>query len=207
MTENDRRKFLTRTGAALAGVAGVAALTSASCNRQSEIRNPTREELVKRLKKLAESKPPRNLEPGAMCYSIISPYKEKMPCAECEQEMIDGRMDEILRSYNVPLKRIQDHGVDATLILPEHCPACGFGLEQGKILVEIRYPDHPEPVRVEPEKHSKFRIMIGEATELEMMALFLQGKDRYPAGQGREEALKDRVARLRELFLGVEEKK
>ena len=57
MTELERREFLKSTGAALAGAAGIGILTGTSCNRH-EIRNPTREELVEQLQKLAESKPP-----------------------------------------------------------------------------------------------------------------------------------------------------
>ncbi len=119
-----------------------------------------------------------------------------------------GEMDEILREYHVPLKRIQDQGVDAKLILPEHCPTCGFGLEKcgldweqrselsleewnvKKFQLEIKYPDQTEPVRV----------VLERAEDLELMALFLQGKDRYSLGQGAEGALKDEVERLRKLF-------
>ena len=207
MTETDRREFLKSTGAAIAGATGIGVLTSASAQDEIEKKRILkRAELAERLQKLADSKPPKNLSPGATCYSIIGPITKEQPCSVCERTMGAGEKDEILRSYNVPLKRIQEQGVDAALILPEHCPACGFGLGRGKIFVEIRYPDHPVPVRVEPQKPHEFLVMLGGASELEIMALFLQGKDRYLAGQGREEALKDKVERLRELF-GVAEKK
>jgi len=168
-----------------------------------KVRVLKRAELADRLKKLAASKAPKDLSPGAMCYSPAFSRDEKSTCPECQHEMQVGEMDKILKAYNIPLKRIQDHGVDAMLILPEHCPACGFGLETGKILVEIRYPDHPVPIRVEPEKPFSSGSFISRASELEIMALFLQGRDRYPLEQGREQALKDKVDRLRELF-GIE---
>ena len=209
MTEIERREFLKTTGAALAGVAGVGVLTSAGCSRKhfaGKIHDPTRAELVKRLEKLAESRPPRNLHPGAMCYVMMSPFTTEQPCPVCERAMILGEKDEILAEYNVPLKRIQDQGVDVKLIIPEHCPECGFGLKEAKFQLEIKYPDRPAPVRVELNEINKFAKIRGVNNELERMALFLQGKDRYAAGQGSEKALKDEVERLQELF-GVAEPK
>jgi hypothetical protein len=213
MPESERREFLKATAATLVGAAGVGALSSTSCNRQTEIRNPTREELVKRLEKLAKSGTPWNLSHGAMCYSPAFPRYEKKPCPECERTMQVGEMDEILNSYKIPLKRIQDQGVDAKLIIPEHCPRCGFGLDfcgmtwderkelspeeltARKFQLEIKYPDQP----------NVFRVELDKAFDLELMALFLQGKDRYKRFNEMEVALKDEVDRLKELF-GIAEK-
>ena len=196
MAENERREFL-KTALVAMGAAGVGAMSNTSCNRQGgAILNPTREELVKRLQKLAESKPPSNLSQGAMCYSTFGPIFEEKPCPKCEQTMSVGEKDEILREYNVPLKRIQDQGIDAKLIIPEHCPECGFGLKEAKFQLEIKYPDDPVPVQVE----------LDYAYELELMALFLQGKDRYEGSVGEEYPLKDEAKRLRELF-GITETK
>ena len=76
----------------------------------------------------------------------------------------------------------------------ELCPTCGSALDGKKFLLEIKYPDHPDSVRVELE----------DTDDLMVMELFLQGKDRYGAWNDRESALKNRVDRLRELF-GVKE--
>jgi ribosomal protein L29 len=213
MPESERREFLKATAATLVGAAGIGALFSTSCNRQTEIRNPTREELVKRLEKLAKSGTPRNLILRPTCYQIAIPPHQEIPCSVCKRTMKVGEKDEFLREYNVPLKRIQDQGVDIKLIFPEHCPECGFGmaffgmaweeikelspeeLKSRKLSLEIKYPDQPAPVRVELES----------ALDLELMAHFLQGKDRADCGQIGEEPLKDKVARLKELF-GVAEK-
>ena len=197
MTEHERREFLKAAGASLAGVVGMGILSTASCSRQDgAIQNPTHEELIKRLEKLAASKPPGDLSLGACCYDMAYIEPNEMPCPKCEQTMIVGEKDEILREYNVPLKRIQDQGVDAKLIVPEHCPECGLGLKEENFQLEIKYPDHPAPVRVE---------LTGGAYELEIMALFLQGKDRYTWDNEGETALKDEVDRLKELF-GIVEK-
>ena len=201
MTEIERREFLKSTGAALAGVAGVGVLTSAGCARKhfaGEVQNPTRKELVKRLEKLAQSKPSDPSMGGASCYVTMKPPIVQKPCPECEQVMIVGEKDKILRKYNVPLKRIQDQKLDATLIVPEHCPQCGSGLKETKFQLEIKYPDHPVPVQTELES----------AFDLELMVFFLQGKERYKQvyefGGEHEGPLKYRVERLRELF-GIRE--
>ena len=212
MTEHERREFLK---AALAAMGGMAATGATSCRwpgamcysparppgvtseEFTEIRNPTCDELVGRLEQLAKSKPPKNLV-HAMCYSTVPDIKEEKPCSECTRTMEVGERDKILREYNVPLKRIQDQEVDAALIIPEHCPECGFGLKEAKFQLEIKYPDLPAPVRVELESHR----------DIELMALFLTGKDRYTerkGGDGQDVPLKDKVGRLQELF-GVREK-
>ncbi len=77
MTENERRKFLKAAGASLAGAMGAGMLgctPGGTPADTTEIRNPTREKLVERLKKLAESRLPSGLSPGAMCYQVAIPF-------------------------------------------------------------------------------------------------------------------------------------
>lgn len=267
--ENDRREFLKAAGASLAGAVGVLAGVSAGGNitraevvqrigairggepRPGRIRrrmasaalpkNTTHKELAERLKKLAESEAPTDLNPLAMCY-VMFPIKREEPCPDCGRMMKIGEKDEVLSGYHVPLKRLQNLGLDVKLILPKHCPACGFGLEDcgqtgeeearimdglveiernpehlfsdewkavldrlnaesdrlkkesklRRLQLEIKYSDHPVPVRVALDDYS----------DLEHMVLFLQGKDRY--GHHGEYAMKDEIGRLRELF-GIQE--
>ena len=139
--------------------------------------NISRAELIERLKQLAESEPPKNLSLGAMCY-VPAP-------SSTIQQLFSriGYQQRLIRKYKVPLKRIQGLGIDAKLIIPKH-------VEKENFQLEIKYPDQSDSVRIELES----------AVDLEHMALFLQGKDRYEAGRGRETALKDKVDRLIELF-------
>jgi predicted Zn-ribbon and HTH transcriptional regulator len=157
----------------------------------------SRDELVERLKKLAESEPPKNLSRGAMCYDPGFSKREEKTCPACSRMMGVGELVEIIQSYRIPLKRIQDQGVDAVLIIPKHCTVCGYDLREENFHLKIQYPDQPDPVQIE--------LTCG-AYDLEIMALFLLGMDRYTASNDGETALKDKIDRLRELF-GVAEQK
>jgi len=207
MTEAERREFLKNAGAVLTGAVGIGVLSSCAKRDDADVsfldetadrRTLKRAELVERLKKLAKSEPPKVLI-GAMCYKPgPPPEKKEIPCPDCKRTKVVGEMDEILREYNVPLKRIQDQHVDAKLIVPQHCPECGFGLKEEKFRLEIKYPDQRNAVRVELET----------AFDLELMDHFLRGADHYEeltkhngmvmGGQGHP--LKDKVDRLKELF-------
>ena len=155
----------------------------------------TRHELVQRLERLAQSEPPKDLSFGAMCYDMASPIIEEVPCPDCQRTKIVGEKDEILREYNVPLIRIQDRGIPAILIPPKHCPDCGDGLKDNPFQLEIQYDDLPTPHRVE---------LTNGVHDLELMALFLQGKDRLKHSNDAETPLKDKLPRLHQLF-GIKE--
>ena len=198
MTNQERREFLKAALAAMATATGAAGCKNIviSCYTvcsTPETQTLRRAELVERLQQLAESKPPERLV-RAMCYEMVYVERKELPCPACERTMILGEKDEILREHHVPLKRIQDQKVNAKLIVPEHCAECGFGLKEEKFQLEIKYADQREAVRIELE----------DAFELELMALFLEGQDRVDKGQRGEEALKDDVQRLRQLF-GIEQ--
>ena len=223
MTENQRRKFLKLVGASLVGAAGVSILGCAPEKTQDvaepfiipdtinlpisdvvddipSIQTVNRKALAERLRQLAESDEPRTNSLYGTCYFTVRYVDVKEPCTDCDQIMIVGEKDKILSDYNVALSRIKDLGINATLIIPEHCPGCGLGLKEKKVVLMIKYPDESDFVRVE----------LDEAYDLELMALFLQGKDRYypppaPWSPGLHEApMKAKVDRLRKLF-GVEE--
>ena len=149
----------------------------------------TRTELTERLKKLAESEPPRNLAPGACCYYPACPTT----CPKCGNRRYYGQqvdIDEIVANYRGRVAGLREMGLDATLIVPELCPQCGNALNGKKYLLEINYPDLSESARVE----------LKPARDLKLIALFLRGENRYNAGQSGEVPLKNRIERLRELF-------
>jgi len=228
MTEKHRRQFLKLVSASLASALGMGVLSDVSSDAEAGITEtgrrllrrrsrqvvvtPTREKLIERLEKLAASEPPTDLKvsEGALCYAMEAEEEIRKPCPKCGRTMKVGEMEEFLREYNVPLKRIRDQGVNAKLILPEHCPKCGYGLQHcgmtweeraelsdeqedaRAIQLEIKYPDHRDPVRAMVYPY-----------DLEVLAVFLQGKDRMKHIDC-ETALKDEVETLRE-FLGIAE--
>jgi hypothetical protein len=192
MTEFKRREFLKAALAAMAatGVAGCqprplcyTPMARFQDEIISEERSIKRAELTERLQELAKSTPPRNLSPGAACYSPAVSSR----CQGCGQWAFQG---ESVDQYKTLVERLREQGLDATLVVPKLCETCGYALEQEKFLLEIKYPDHPDTARVE----------LKGSADLIKMVLFLQGKDRYDAGQYGEIALKDKVERLRELF-------
>jgi predicted Zn-ribbon and HTH transcriptional regulator len=182
MTEFKRREFLKAALAAMAatGVAGCQPRPRPLVPKEQYFK---RAELTERLQELARSRPPRNLAPGAMCYRPATPNR----CQDCKQW---ENLAESVDQYKALVERLREQGLDATLVVPELCQTCGYALEQEKFLLEIKYPDHPDTARVE----------LKGSADLIKMELFLQGKDRYDAGQYGEIALKDKVERLRELF-------
>ena len=216
MTENQRRKFLKLVGASLAGAAGVSIFgcmpektedagdSVISVEEDVDIdiditpmqdeavdaKTLRREALAERLRELAWSEMPTDLAEsrGVFCYHPMPSSYEK--CLDCGEVMKVGEMESILSGYNVYFQRIQELHLDAKLIIPEHCPTCGFSLKKEKFHLEIKYPDDSEVVRVE----------LDGSGDLYLMAFFLEGKDRYPMGGGEEGALKHKVQRLRKLF-------
>ncbi|MCL2710057.1 MAG: twin-arginine translocation signal domain-containing protein [Planctomycetaceae bacterium] len=104
---------------------------------------------------------------GAACYSRMGPPRRVQTiCTVCKRTTWEGEKDKIFRSYNIPLKRIQDQGINAKLIMPEHCAECGFGLQGGKFQVELKYPDRATPVRIKLEFASDLEaIAIHEVKE------------------------------------------
>ena len=103
--------------------------------------------------------------------------------------MIVGEEDEILREYDVPLKRIRDQGIDAKLMIPEHCSECGFGLKEEKFQLEIKYPDRPDPTRIE----------LDSASDLEKFSLDLQKQnDGTEEKSDNREELTERLKKLGE---------
>ena len=152
-----------------------------------------RAELVERLKQLAESEPPKDLEPGACCYMTAGDgcgcFFISLPIEIIVTMLdLDYRLG-IHRAYRIPLNRLRDLGLNAKLICSDR-----------KFQLEIRYPDRFDPVMAK----------LKEPFDLELMELFLQKKDRYKSnphnpGSG-EIALQEKVDRLAELFgIGIEE--
>ena len=159
----------------------------------------TRAELIERLKKLAESEPPNRdeLARGAMCY-----YPAEIEyCPVCRHwwtgsKLGANKINEIVDQYNDFIMRLQQLGLDVTLTVAEFCSECGNVVAGKTFLLEIKYPDQPDPVRFE----------LDNIEDLQLMERFLQGQDRYVSkrDRDREYPLKYRIGRIASLF-GVKE--
>ena len=159
----------------------------------------TRAELIERLKKLAESKPPnRNeLAYGAMCYYPAFDETDDWPvCEHCGRSW-DGRkfdINKIVNQHKDFVMRLQQLGLGITLIVPELCPTCGKIAAGKTFVLEIKYPDRPDPIR----------FQLHHITDLQLMERFLQGQDRYVGECDEEYPLKNKINRIADLF-GVKE--
>jgi rRNA maturation protein Nop10 len=111
-------------------------------------------------------------------------------CPDCGQETYYHGKSYWVDIHKKRVAILKDLGLDVTLVIPETCSECGELLDGKKFQLEIKYPDHSDLVQVE----------LNDFQDLRLMEQFLQGSDRYDAGQIGERPLKDKVDRLRELF-------
>jgi len=115
MTEFKRREFLKAALAAMAttGVAGCKQRPRPLCYTPAEPfpgeRSVNRAELTERLQQLAKSQPPRNLAPGAMCYSVVS----LRYCLICGQRDYGYKEEDY---YKKAVEELQREGLDALLL-------------------------------------------------------------------------------------------
>ena len=65
--------------------------------------------------------------------------------------MRTGEKEEVLSKYNVPLNRLRNLGLDAKLVLPEHCPICGFGLENCSAGWEAEWSIHDRQAEIKKQ--------------------------------------------------------
>lgn len=109
-----------------------------------------------------------------------------------------------IEAFREAVEKVRKQGLDAKLLVSDYCPRCGGGFDEEAFRLEIVYPDRLEPVRI--------RIAECSTRHLEIMAVFLQGKDRYvtvptgyidalsSGGACKERALNDVLFELKHLF-------
>ena len=160
-----------------------------------------RSELEKRLVSLSESKPPKNLSMGAMCYDMCMPTGTlDLICTHCKQKNVHentftiGRVLECERM--VQAIRKAKEGIDAKLDNRAYCSKCSKDKKEvtKSLFLEVKYSGSEKTHRTEIDFDS-----------LQAVLAFVQGKDRIANDTGQETALRDKVKIIR-TALGLEEK-
>lgn len=116
----------------------------------------------------------------------------------------EARSRFIMVDFLCSLEKLRKQGLDAKLLVSDYCPRCGGGFDEEAFRLEIAYPDQQEPIRI--------RLVDCSTRLLEIMAIFLQGKDRYitvptgyidalaSGGACKERAIHDLLFELKHLF-------
>jgi len=164
--------------------------------------SPLKETLKARLEKISKNPPPKDLKPGAMCYSMVGPPDRiEYVCPACGEKTLYARDASGARGGTVPfltfelqqcremVKRLQDFNIS----LDEHefCRKCSPATKTPALILITGYPG--EKIHVVRDVRSD---------DLQLLIEFTSGSDRHDGGMIGEKPLKDYVPRLREL-LGI----
>ncbi|HOX43304.1 MAG TPA: hypothetical protein PK668_06890 [Myxococcota bacterium] len=164
----------------------------------------SRDEVAARLRALAASEPPKNLEMGAMCYDMAGPPPTAdYVCPKCGQRTQYSREGGLtmLLTYELQGMRAQVKslkGLDATLDESELCRKCSPSVQTPELVLRVRYT---EPSGGKFEEH---RVRGVRPRDLTLLQEFLGGTPKHTGEQGRESPLRDHLPRIREL-LGVKD--
>lgn len=130
----------------------------------------------------------------------VPTYAVSLP--ECNEYV--SALGPTIEAFREAVEKVRKQGLDATLLVSDYCPRCGSGFDEEAFQLEIAYPDRQESVRI--------RLVNCSTRLLEIMAIFLQGKDRYitvptgyidalaSGGACKERALHDLISELKYLF-------
>lgn len=171
----------------------------------------TMADLQRRLNQLARSAPPKNLKMGAMCYDMAGPPDRiDFICPHCGSRTAyanppwvegDRSQDESRRRFGLVTNHIPKcrnlikkvHGIEATLDETELCAACCPKVQQPSLILVLR-PQAGADLR---------RTRDITPDDLQALAAFLEGRDRWVGEQEAEYAVRNRLQRLAEM-LGLE---
>ena len=164
----------------------------------------TQDQLDSLLKELAQKPAPKKLAPGATCYMVaMPPERKEYVCTICGAKTVIKKDDagwdigERLDTYRRQMRHIKSLGLDAVLDERSLCATCRAKMERppeaGTFFMEVRIGE-------------KTTRTIITGSDLSKLIAFLEKKDKWTAGAGRELPLKDELPRIREL-LGMPEAK
>jgi hypothetical protein len=165
------------------------------------------EDLRQRLRRLAESPPPAELNrEGAMCYSVAPPPdRAEYLCPACGERTLyvlderahPGAPDGLPAFVEFDLQGCRNaaaeiEGVDLRIEESEFCKACRPEVESPRIGLTVKHPGKPP--------HTTWNVA---PEDLRLIREFLAGEPRHKAFNDAEEPLRDHVRRLAKL-LGVD---
>lgn len=163
---------------------------------------PDREAIALRLKKLAESPPPSELDMGAMCYDMADPPdRTDYICPVCGEKTLysfdsDERIaDTFMLHYELnKCRRLVRslYSLAAELDETEFCMRCRPEVTEPVLVLKIRYSEEGDIAETRGVSKS----------DLELLNAFIKGSDRIAGDTGLEKPLQDHMKRLREL-LGI----
>ncbi|MBI5544450.1 MAG: hypothetical protein HY901_11205 [Deltaproteobacteria bacterium] len=159
----------------------------------------SRDELAAKLRRLSESKPPAQLNPGAMCYSTARPPETaEYLCPRCGARTHYSKNTVVVRLIQRELPSMREAvkalpGIEASLEESELCSKC--------------QPDRPAvplpTLAVHHPDGSVTRTRGVGMDDLKLLKEFLEGKPAHAGGRDAETSLKKHLSRIGEL-LGVQ---
>jgi hypothetical protein len=158
----------------------------------------TLEALQARLKKLAGSPTPANLNMGAKCYEIAAPPdRVDYVCPKCGQRTLytreQGLQDAVRLEIPEARRLVKEiRGIEVKLDESQFCRTCSPSVSEPQLILLVGVPGQKDPHRVEGVA----------ANDLKLLKEFLQGSDRHKGDNDRETPLKDHIDRIEEL-LGI----
>ncbi|MBP7867258.1 MAG: hypothetical protein KA419_15075 [Acidobacteria bacterium] len=161
----------------------------------------TRAEIEARLRKLAESPPPKNLGMGAECYKMASPpARVEYVCPACGQRTLYAEsegvpwavMQAVRGGIEACRRQVGDIG-GIRFTLDEHafCRKCAPGVKEPALVLVFR---------LQGESGDR-RVPNVTPEDLRLLREFLAGKDRHQGDNDAETPLLDHVDRLREILV------
>jgi len=166
-----------------------------------------RDELLRRLRELAMSPPPRDLAEGAMCYQVVGPPdRAEYVCPRCGERTLFACDEDAVtgeRRGSWGLMESVHRAIPACRRIIERIRGIGVELDETAFCGKCR-PDAKEPVldlvvRFAGQKRPH-RVRGVSESALALLEEFLSGNPKHPVGAGREEPLKNFGNRIRELL-------
>jgi hypothetical protein len=171
----------------------------------------TKKQIKARLKHLAESKPPKDLAPGAMCYEMVAPpNRVEYICPVCSAKTLHAVPEDRKNPYSGPefkainalrwdlpaCRRIRDslkqHSVE--IVENEFCKKCSPQVKAPRLGLKVSYSDASAP-----------HVVMGvNRDDCVLLNEFFKGSNKFKHLTDNEEPLKHKIPRLKEL-LGVQQ--